>query len=323
MAPKEHLGLRRSLGHGRQAGRSAGLHIPLLRLCPHSPQPSATSVLCGHPEGVLLPPESTLLLCSHQVLQAPHPEVFWGSPTCAHCCRMQSPDAPQGPHSPPHSSAGQEPRGIIAPPPHTMSPLCCCIPSPPPRTHINAIRSRHSWRTWGPSWAGLSWWPPLWGEKEGRGVSREQPDLRRCSGSGYIAGNIGLERWDRASAPREHPPMPPSKGMNRETQQFGTLPPTSGTTTPSPLLAPGGIRPRLEAGAQQGEGSTCRVPPNRLGCSGISRSTAGLRCPIARWAVLARCRAACRTAVWCCCFTQKHHSGAAGGAPALPALLQL
>lgn len=220
-------GTKETLGAGEEPGaRQAGTQPDCTSLCSgsvptqHSPRPHQCSA--GTQRGSCCPPGSTpaapsiphhpsTTRCRSVPTKTSRPLI----PSCsggprprAHRCHTQSLGRPAGAAllSPEQRSAGTTRHRTSAP--HNV-PFVLRHPlpaaSPPPRTHINAIRSRHSWRTWGPSWAGLSWWPPLWGEKEGMGVRREQPDPRRCSGSGYIARNVALEHWDRAGTPREPP----------------------------------------------------------------------------------------------------------------------
>lgn len=204
------------------AGRhSARLHIPLFRLCPHSAQPSATPVLRRHPAGVLLPPRihacstehpappehHALPFCSHQDLQAPHPQLFRGSPTPRPPLPHAKPGTPCRGRAP-LSGAAQEPRGI-APPPHTMSPLCCGIPSRLlPRRHALTSMPSAPGTPGGPGGPRGPGSPggPRYGERRrgwGSGGSSQTPG--DAQGSGYIARNVALEHWDRAGTPREPP----------------------------------------------------------------------------------------------------------------------
>lgn len=124
----------------------------------------------------------------------------------------------------PRSSSAQEPHGTGIPcPPQRLCltqcfSLCCRSPPSlstslqpaqvPGRTHINAIRSRHSWGTGGPSRAGLSRRPSLRGRRDGTHVRKDQTDPRRCWGQrepglsarwGPISGGLGWSEHPKAS----------------------------------------------------------------------------------------------------------------------------
>lgn len=105
-----------------------------------------------------------------------------------------------GPGGAPQPSPGAEQsRNPSAPQPLPRPSLCHqhkgdFVPQsrPPPlpaaRTHVNAIRSRHSWRTGGATRARLSWWPSLRGKGRGRRVRKEKTDPRRLFGVGGCVG---------------------------------------------------------------------------------------------------------------------------------------
>lgn len=138
--------------------------------------------------------------------QAPFPSSLL-SPSCpqvpapaATSAAQSHGDAPGGsrggPTAQPWSRAEQEPVGTAAPAsaeplPPAQRGLCAAVPSPPlpaARTHVNAIRSRHSWRTGGATRARLSWWPSLRGKRRGRRVRKEKTDPRRLFGVGGCVG---------------------------------------------------------------------------------------------------------------------------------------